>query len=317
MSWIIVSKSSGGDRFYPIHSIRKKLRCPKIGYKQAQNKPMAFWKDKNVIFHMVWAQEHPFVWRKFYKQIAENAKSFWIEFDADYHFNNLKGMDIASWGGPLFIYNEIAKVSPRLIWEFPMSYNPFLLDVERLKLCVYERRWEKPVKPNRPIDFLAFLDSTSRNTVLTLRLLEAFTEEGFNVKCIFLNKKFHRFYKDKLNFPIIKNSKFTVNAEKVFHKQLLESKVFLDLSDRLTMGRNIYESLFYGAIPVASKSYGATNVIAPQYGIDPYNIDIADIYAKALTATESWSAGTVQQLRQEAFKRGSIGKFIQQLKERT
>lgn len=310
MKWLIVSKSKGGDRFYPIHIIRRKLNATKIPYREAEKKPKSFWKGKNVIFHMVWASEHPFVWRKFYKRVANRAKNFWIEFDADQHLNNLMSMDKASWGGYLFLYNELAKVSNKFIWELSMDYNPFLIDVERIPVGIYETKWEMPIDTKRPIDFLGFLDYKSGNLVPTFRLLEVLKKQGYNTQCILLSRKQYNYYEGKTNFSLIKNTKFSGKGEKRFHDLLGSAKVFIDLSGRITLGRNIYESLFYGAIPVASRTYGATDLLVPQYGIEPLNLNLKDVYAKCMKAKDSWSEETIIKLRQQANNRASVDKFI-------
>ena len=115
LSWIIISKDITSNKFYPIDVLAANLpNSTRLDYNMAKAKPNRFWKDKKVIFHMTWAGKFLKVWKTFYRQIAQSAEQFWIEFDSDRHMNRLQNID-RSLGQLLSMYNRLYKHSNRFL----------------------------------------------------------------------------------------------------------------------------------------------------------------------------------------------------------
>ena len=284
LNWVIVTKNKSGGDFYPIHQLRKKLGAKVITYLELPNISETYWQDKNVIFHLVWANNSPTLWRPYYKSIAKNANSFIFEFDADTHMNRFESLDIASWGDPFLFHHEIVRVSPNFIWELPTNYNPFVIDTVKLELNLYEKSLEVGRK-EKTIDVLGFVDNNNTNLTHTLRLLEVLHKNKYSVKCIRLSNKYSSAY-NNLPFEIIKNTKFNSKGQKIFYSYLDKSKVYLDLTTRLTAGRNLYEALFRNCIPIASSTYGASKL---GVSIDTlHTLDLQDIYSKCVDSVKNY-----------------------------
>lgn len=283
-NWVIVTKNKSGGDFYPIHQLRKKLEAKVITYLELSNTSDMYWKNKDVIFHLVWANNFPTLWRPHYNRIAKNANSFIFEFDADTHMNKFESLDVASWGDPFLFHHEIVRVSSNFIWELPNSFNPFIVDTNRIELNLYEKSLVR-TKKEKTIDVLGFVDVNNSNLTLTLRTLEVLSKNGYSVKCIRLSDKYSIAYKN-LPFEIIRNSKFNSKGQNVFHSYLDKSKVYLDLTTRITAGRNLYEALFSNCIPIASSTYGASKL---GISIDTLNnLNLQDIYSKCVDSVKNY-----------------------------
>lgn len=311
MGWVVISKENEGDRFYPIHIIANDLNALRFDYKEAEAKPLDYWKGKQVVFHLVWKEDKPEKWMRFYKRIAERAGIFWIEFDAD---NKLFYETDFILQKPLILYRWVRDVSNKFIWELPMDYNPFIKPVVRLPLRIYQRNQEKPINLKKDIDFLVFIDEEHRNVAASIRLLEVLNE-NHSAKGLIIEEQVYHFYKTKVTAELVKNHKFTEDGEDKFHKLLDRSKVFVDIRYFLTAGRSIYEALFYGALAVCPRCYGASKLLFPDLVVDSYNLNLPEVYQKCLHALSKWSVNTVQTYRVEAFKNAWAGLFIKELKE--
>jgi hypothetical protein len=282
--WITISKSKGTAPFYPVNVLHKELNAKRLTYKQANEKPKKYWKNKNVLFHGVWANNYANIWLPLREKLAKLSRRLITEFDADKHINNLETLDKASWGEPLLLYNRLAKVSPNFIWELPMKYNPFIIDTTRIELSVYDKKFVRE-KKNKDIDFLGFIDTRNDNVCLTMRLLEVLAKQGYAVKCLMLSPKYIKIY-NHLPFEIVKNSKFNERGQQVFYKHLERAKIYIDLTTRLTAGRNVYEALFNHCIPIAGNTYGSSKI---GYAVDTLRINLSDLYSLSLNVHENYS----------------------------
>jgi len=309
MSWQIISKDIMSDEFYPIdvlaHALPNSIR---MSYDTAQEKPISFWPDKKVIFHMVWAGEYLHVWNNFYRKIARVCPRFWIEFDADYHMLKLRNIDF-SFGNYMCMYNKMHKYCDRFLWELPSSFNPFIGTPTRVPVGIYHKSRELPVG-KKDIDFLGFIDQDGYNAANTLRLLMSLPG---NVKCIVISSDVYKWYeKAEFSFELIKNSK-TVPGQQRFYSLLDRSKVLVALSYRLTLGRILYEALFHGALSVCTNTYGASELLFPDLAVPSHIIDLNHVRDKCLQALEMWSPAEINTYRSNAAKVAGIQKTIQRL----
>jgi len=316
---VTVSKGNNGNGFYPIDIIGQDLEATRLTYSQANKQPAGFWKDKHVLFHIVWKGDYILKWEGLYLAVAKHAKVFWIEFDADHHINNLHSMDNRRGGKkkPLFLWRGLLRATNRFVWETPLSFNPFIKDVIRLPLKIYQRKRERPLRnrKSRDIDFLGFVDHGNKNLAPTLHLLQVLKVEGYSVRCIILNKSTIGVYKSALKYPLVKNEKFTPGGETTFHGLLDRTKVFVDLSNRLTTGRVIYEALFGGAVAVGPRTYGSTDLLFPDLSVDTFMLDMPDIYEKCIKAVSTWSVQELKKYRAQAVKNAWAGTFKKDLME--
>lgn len=314
MSWVVISKNRSSNEFYPIDVIGNSLpNTTRMDYHEASGKPSSFWKDKRVIFHMTWAGKYLKFWDTFYRHIARSCPQFWIEFDADNHMNNLQYID-KSFRSHMCMYYKLYKYCKRYIWELPMTFNPFMGNPTKVPAGIYQRSRERPIQ-KKDIDFLAFIDLPGHNTANTFRLLTTLSGEGYTVKCIIINADRYKWYKGGTwNFEIIKNSK-TIPGQKLFHGLLDRSKVYVDLSCRLTLGRNLYEALFHGALGVCPNTYGTSPLLFPDLMIEPYIIDLVKVHEKCMQAVKKWSPGVVQKYRNKAADIAGIQRTIRRLQK--
>lgn len=316
MAWCIITRIGQSTEFYPVDILAQRLPAERFTYQAASTKPNNYWKGKNILFHVMWKRDDFMVWRKYYKKIAAVANTFWFEFDADNHVNFLHHYDFGKIAkkGPLYFWRGLRGVSNRFVWELPMSFNPFVKPVVRVPLRMYDRRWEKPVNTNKDIDFLGFIDRGNTNVAPTLRVLEELTKQGYSTRALFINKSLYRAYRGQLNFHVLVNQKFTPEAVTKWTGLLNRTKVLIDLSPRLTAGRIVYDSLFYGALAVCPDAYGASRFIFPDLVVNSHLLDMPDIYEKSIRAIDKWSPQKVEAYRDQAYVKARTGKFLNQLR---
>lgn len=319
MNWVVISKERAGGNFYPIHVIANDLQAVRFNYKQAGGQPTSYWHDKHVVFHVVWKGDFINQWKDILHPIASSSKMTWIEFDADVHMNNIHTLDNRRGGkkAPLFLYRGLRRATKYFIWELPMWFNPFFGDVVRLPLKLYQIKREEPIRNRkvRDIDFLGFIDTANKNIVPTLQLLERLHIAGYNTRCIVIPKSVYSTYRRSVKYPLVKNTKFTDGGEVNFHQLLDKTKVFLDLSNRITTGRVIYESLFHGALAVGPNTYGATELLFPDLMVDTFQLDMPTIYDKCIYTVNKWSVTEIKRRRAQAKKNAWAGTFKQELIE--
>jgi len=313
MKWIVISHETYTSEFYPAHMMAKWMPAKKLNYNQASVLPPAFWEDKGVVFHIVWSKACVLDWKKCLNRIADSARVCWIEFDADQHLNSLveieKGLN-----SPLSIYSHLRNASDKFIWEAPLQFNLFDEQAIRLPLKMYDRSREKDY-PKKDIDFFGFVDFGSRNIVTTLKLMDMLHSDGHKVCCMILDKGNYEFYKDTLPFEIVGNAeKFKVDSVTKFYGILSRSKVFVDISYRLTTGRAVYDALFHGAVGVCTNTYGATECLFSEYAVNPLMIDMPAIYQKCKRARSEWSPEAIVKFRERANKTASIDGFCKELR---
>jgi len=310
MGWIGITKNKKGNEFYPAGLIANRLDL-RLGYIQAEKKPISYWKGKDVYFHICWKEKWKSVWTKYYEDIAKVAHSFWVEFDADQHLNRLESIDLGT--KTPWVIPRLEEVSNKFVWEIPLEYNCFSENVKRIPLRMYDRSMECRIGEDRDIDFLGLVDTGSRNASLTLKLLESLSSEH-KVKCIVIGKSTYDLYKDSVSFELIKNTQFDPSSVKVFHDLLDRSKVFIDVSYRLTAGRNIYKALYHGFFALSSNTYGVTKYLFPEFGIEPVYFDLPKVRSTAFKALNSWNVPNVQSKRKQAWTVASIDNFVKELK---
>lgn len=313
MSWVIVTKDSSSQKFYPIDVLAANLpNSIRLDYTMARSRPNSFWNEKKVIFHMTWAGKFRKVWQTYYRNIIPHTSQFWIEFDADRHMNRLQNID-RSMGQHLSMYNRIYKHSNKFLWELPIMFNPFVEKSIRIPMGIYEPNREiNVIQKGRDIDFLGFIDQSGYNTANTLRLLSSLTRK-YKVKCLVVGNREYSFYSRKpLGFEIIRASK-TDPGQKKFYELLNRTKVYIDLSYRITLGRNLYEALFNGALCICPTTYGSSELLFPDLMVDPTLIDLINIHDKCIDTVKKWSPDTVKTYRRNAISKASIKKTIRRL----
>jgi len=316
MSWIIVTKNKGGDRFYPVHQLRQKLKAKVVPHNELRNRGDNFWKNKHVIFHMVWKQEYMPLWVDHLERVASNAKTFWVEFDADQYMNNLERFD-KTCGYPddkLVFWNKVTPYN--LIWELPINYLP-MEQYQRtiVNLGLYDVKWERPIKNQKSIDVFAVIDSIARNGTYTLYMLEQL-QKSLKVVCIVNNRRFYNYYKDKTSIELIHNTKFSSGSEKKFHEFLRDSKVYVEFSNRITLGRNIYEALFNGCLAVTPNTYGVSQFFPKEFVIDPNFLNFDLQRETLLHKVGTYQKQRVHDLRQQVKEKADINRSIKELKEK-
>ena len=133
-----------------------------------------------------------------------------------------------------------------------------------------------------------------------------------------LNKELFNFYKDKLDFPIITNStKFSKASIHRFEHLMSRSKVYIDLSHRLTTGRAVYDAAFRGTFFVGTNTYGATDVLFPEYSLTTYPIDLETTLDRSLEALSNWNPQSVLEKRDYFRKHASVEGFLLELERRS
>jgi hypothetical protein len=185
-----------------------------------------------------------------------------------------------------------------------------------VKLGLYDVKWEQAIKESKSIDVLSLIDSRARNGVYTLRMLEQL-QKDLNVTCIVNNKRFYNYYKDNTSVPLIYNNKFSHRSEKTFHDLIKDSKVYVEFSNRITLGRNIYEALFQGCIVFTPNTYGVSNFF-PEHLILDTNLLNFWVQKEILQhIATTYSKDEVRVLRKQVKGRADITIFIKELKEKT
>lgn len=315
MDWVLVSKGYNKKTFYPAYCIGEALNAIPLTYKQAKNKSPVFWKDKLVVFHLVWVREHATLWDTFYRDVIANAAMVWFEFDADRSINELNVIDRGCLQTKFFL-QKLFDINPHVIWELPNYYNPYVGRLNRIKLRIYDQSYEKPTNANKTNDFLGLIGGDKKNSLPLLHLLGRLKEAGYRTKCIVINNEIYNYYNNNW-VELIKNGRYDSSSVQLFHNLVNESKILINLSRRITMGRTLYETLFNGALAVCSNTYGASELLFPDLKVDTLLYDLNDIYSLCINLVNRWTPELVEEYRKNARKTASIDGFIKDLKDRT
>lgn len=310
--WYVVSKDNTDfSANYPISVIHNHLGSEFLSYRAAYKKNFS---NANVILQCVWKKQQYTEWKDLFP-IVSKAKNFWLEFDADNHLGKLHELD-----GPKNIgrfFYKIFKPCSKFIWEQPIWYNPFVREVERIPLRFYTPKFQKPVPIVKDIDFFTCLDTTN-NLLETLELYTKLHKEGYKVCVMILNEHYYDFYKAKLDYPVITNTKkFNKKSKERFDNLMTRSRVYIDLSYRLTTGRVVYDAIYSGAYFVGTNTYGASDILFPEYTINSFPIDLKHVYKVCIAAKNDWARSKVETKRLELMKKASIQGFIKELNERS
>lgn len=310
--WYVVSKNETDmSANYPISVIHTNLGSEFLNYRQAYNHDFS---GTNVILQCVWKKNQYEEWKNIFP-IVKKADNFWFEFDADNHLDKLYGLDQPKNISRFFF--KIFEPCNKFIWEQPLSYNPFLRDVERIQLRFYTSRFQKQVPVMKDIDFFTCID-TDKNLLETLELFTRLHKDGYKICLMILNHNLYNFYKDKLDYPIITNAKKFQNDSKArFESLMYRSRVYVDLSSRLTTGRVVYDAIYNGALFVGTHTYGASDVLFPEYTLRTYPVNLNEVYKLATEARDTWTRSTIHSKIESLKETANITGFIKELKERS
>jgi len=313
MTWVMISKDEKGDNFYPADMIGNRLDL-RLSYSQARKMPDTFWKDKEVVFHMVWKDKGIHNWQDFIGKVRKNANKFIVEFDADNHFPNLNSLDKFYESGA-GVYKKLQNSADNFIWEFPPQYYPFSEPKNLLPLCMYDKTREKNIDPkSKNIDAVVIIDQTGNNAPASYTILEKLHNSGYKVWGLFLSDVlYRRFSKLKPPFQVSNTKKFTDKSIDHYIKLLTRTKTVVDLSYRFTNGRMVYDSIYYNAIPIFPRSYGAQVWIADAYSVDTYMLNFDKAYSTIVTTIDNY-INDINVVRTKG-RDYSIEKFIRNLKE--
>lgn len=313
-NWYIISRIGVDTKaFYPIYVITKHMNAKYLNYLEAKDTDFT---GANVLLHCVWKKNQYDAWKTLPKKLGREAKNFWIEFDADNHLDRLHKLD-----GPKNIsrfFYKIFEPCNQFIWEQPMFYNPFARDVERIQLRCYHPEFERPITTFiKDIQFFSCIDS-GKNVLETIELFTELKKRGHSLCLMILNRDLYEFYKDKLDFPIINNAiKFSRGSVQRFEGLMNRSKVYIDLSHRLTTGRAVYDAAFRGTFFVGTDTYGATEVLFPEYALSTYPVNLYKVLDKSLQALSEWNPKNVLGKRDYFRTHAGIDKFLMELEERS
>lgn len=311
--WNIISRIGIDDRaFYPIYVISKHMKANYMDYLKAKDTDFT---GQNVILHCVWKKNQYDAWKDLPKKLKAQAKNLWVEFDADSHLDKLYLLDLPKKQSSFFY--KIFEPVDKFIWEEPMFYNPFIRDVERIQLRCYHQEFEKQISAVKDIDFFTCID-TDKNISETISLFSELKRRGHSICFMFLNQNLYNFYKDKLDFPTIVNTvKFSNTSIQRFNHLMQRSKVYIDLSYRLTTGRVVYDASFYGAYFVGTNTYGATDVLFPEYALTPYPVDLKKTLEYSERALSDWTKEKIIAKRNQLRAHANVELFIKELEERS
>lgn len=309
MEWVTISKLNKGINFYPINLLGDALG-KRLSYKQAYKKSEEFWNDKVVLFHFIWKGPYVADCIKLWQTIRNNAKQFWVEFDADHHMKHPHTIDF-SIKRPLFL-RELGKKATGFVWEFPMHYNPFINNVTRVPLRMYQRRWEKPSKKKRDIDFFIIVESRHGNGFQSISLASELSNK-YNVVCSVQQPEDNTHFK-KVGLNILeRNATYPLHN---FYKFLHRSKVVIDITPRFTAGRIIYDSLFAGCLSICSSSMGASEYLFPDLVVNPFFTDLSLMYELCETTIERWSPKVVKEYQNRACSIAGLNSTVKELNEK-
>ena len=111
---------------------------------------------------------------------------------------------------------------------------------------------------------------------------------------------------------MIKNSK-SIPGQKRWYSLLDRSKVLVALPYRLTLGRVLYEALFHGALSVCTNTYGASELLFPEYTVPSHTIDLNNVRVKCIQALKRWSPASIRNQRSKAADCAGIQRTIRRL----
>ena len=313
--WLTVTFAKGAipDVFFP-SNIFPEYVGRRITFQKANEKPIDFWKDKRIIFHM--ADRSLREYKRYYQKIITNAEIAYIKFACGTGATDMTHYDMNP-DRPIFAhYRMMSDLAPNFLWEMPMNYNMFYEHVNKVPLTLYDKHYEKRLKP-KEIDFLFVMDDRIYyNYVKTLKIGEELKKDGYNVVGILINSPLAKMYHKKLNFTTIMNNK-TPSGQQKFHDLLSKSKIMVDLAFRWTYGRNIYEALFNGAICIGTSTYGAMYHLFPDLIIDAPNYNMKQAKNFCIETLNRWSQQLVKEYRNRAKDIASPEKFAERLNSAT
>lgn len=250
-----------------------------------------------LVAHIVW--DKPGKKIKHVKKASKNYKLVWANFSCvdNFTFDNINLNAIES-----FKYH---------IWEPPMCFNPFIEETVRLPMKIYNKELEKGIGGDRKYDFTFFIDRMRYNGKKIMRIAKEL-EKDYKVKMCVINGPDANKYKMKDTFVGNKPG-----GRKRFQKILHNSKVFVDLSYRWTVGRTVIEALYCGALSVCTHTYAGSHQVMKPYIVDTFSLDMKKTYDMCIKAHKDWNKNLIKKLRDNAYKTASYQTFYKELKEKT
>jgi len=314
--WFVVTlhASRVPDVFFPSNIFPEVLDAKRLTYKQAQSKPIKFWKDKNLIFHM--SDRGLKIYKPFYKKIIKNTNITWLKFACGTGATNMPHYDNNPDRTPFSHYKMMSDLCKNFLWEMPMNYNFFPYHVNKVPQVLYDKKYEKPMG-EKPIDFLLMMDDRLfYNYTKTLYLGEMLKSAGYNVHGILIDCSYARQYNNKCGFNTTLNKK-NLDGQKKFHKIASKSKIMIDFAFRWTYGRVIYEALFNNCICIGTHTYGAMEQLFPDLTYDVSNYDVNNAYDFCVKTIEKWSPKLVNKYKIRAREKASPQVFKRELNKAT
>jgi len=286
--------------FFPSNVYPEAIGGKRMPYKIAERKPIKFWQDKGVVFHMP-DRHYVGQYIKWMDKVVINAKISFIKFSALFGATDMTHYDRHPARPIMCHYTKMSDLTPNFIWELPMNRTLFFKHVNKVPMLLYSKKYQEPIH-EKNIDFLIFYDGRYFfNWVPALRLGNLLTKQGYKVVGCMLGREIAKMYNGKMKFKTIINKREGEGRNK-FYKLMRQSKVFVDLSYRWTYGRVIYESLFLGAVSVCPSTYGASYHLFPDLVVDTANLNPKDALNKCLTVINNWKPKMVEDYRARALR---------------
>ena len=309
--------------FFPSNIFPEAIDSQRMNYLEAKNKPLDYWKDKKIIFHM--ADKDRGIWIPYYKDVIKSAKIAWIKFVAGVFMTDMTQLDRRRYSQPvmktvpLSFFRMIDDACDNILWELPLNYEGFWKEKNIVPMTLYDVKYEFPIK-EKSIDFLAVIDDRLYyNYIKTLELMRRLSQAGYKVKCILIRDSgylFKNYTKQTIGFETIPNGKDR-KSQKIFYDLCQQTKIMIDLSFRWTYGRVVYEALFNGALSICTNTYGASHHLFPDLMVDTSNFSMKDTYKKCVDLVEKWTPKLVKDYRKRAVRLASPQIFAEKLNKET
>lgn len=288
-----------------------------ISWGNMKDKPNEYWHDKRVIFHTDFTPARFGIWRHCYVRIAKHSAQFWWMPSSDNQWICPYVFDLPhAFMVPNALYRCISDISNLFIWEPPLNFDPFLQDVVMVPCRFYEQKFESIPYKEKTYDFLAFVDGDEKSDLNSVKIFEIVRELSKKYKCALIVLRDDLVEKGKnMGINVIKNTMRDRAGENKFRELIRKSKIYLDLQNRWTGGRNVYESLFHGAVSICSHTHGTAYLLFPDLVFNTYNFNMKKLYKLCVETVEKWTPELVENYRIRARKECGSEAFAKELKE--
>lgn len=305
MKWYLITRDTPSfTDYYPTHSLARALNAEVIRYNQLNTLPEDFFDGKTVILQMMFVDDNCSKWLPHLNSIYK-AKNLFVEIDGDNRLTTPHEYDFITKK-----FGFISTIPGTIIWEASPKFKPFLSTQNTIQLRAYDSIFQT-LGNSKSVDVLGYIHKDcTQNAYLTLTLLHELSK-GYNVRCLVRNKEIFDFYKKRVSFPLVYSPIPLKESRPLFRNELSKAKVFLDLTHRYTMGRNIYEALYKECIAVGSGTYGASHVLFPRFTVDELDFEYIINLCKA--GVRLYEGCILDSL--EDAKSCSIESFVEDLKK--